>query len=151
MTIEVCAQDHIDSLYIAQVDSILIEKKKEDFEIYRVYFEDTSNLRRVAMDYHEGKLVSIHYQFIACEQTSFHVQNDLLICVEYQLSDPDIRSSLPPSRTHVIYFKQDKQVHSSLVISGWGDPTTCDSHSVENKDFLEEFNSYKWLDLSKFE
>ena len=148
---QVVAQNQIDSIYIAQIDSILIEKKKEDFEVYRVHFEDTSNHRWVAMDYHEGKLVTIHYTFISCEHTSFHVQNDSLICVEYQLSDPDIRSSLPPSSSHVIYFKQDKQVRSSLVISGWGDPTTCDSHSVENKDFLEEFNSYKWLDLSKFE
>ena len=103
------------------------------------------------MDYHEGKLVTIHYTFISCEQTSFHVQNDSLICVEYQLSDPDIRSSLPPSKTHVIYFKHDKQVLVSLTKTIWGDPTTCDSHSVENKDFLEEFNFYKWLDLSKFE
>lgn len=146
--INVAAQSKSDSLYVASIDSMLSEMKKEQYLLDGKQFEDKLNKRTIVKRFYEGNLVAIYYSHFDSESATFYIQNDSLICVEYQLADPDIRSSLPPSTTYKFYFKNDKQFYSSFTMSMLGGAKTCDSYSPSNKDFIKEFYYYKLLGIS---
>jgi hypothetical protein len=137
----VSAQHETDSSYIASVDSLIKSKQEKISTFEQKQFKDSLNFSRVTMSFDEGKLVTIYVKSISCEESTFHIKNDSLICVKYKISDPDIRSSLPPSNTFIIYFKNNKEIFSSE--SSWfGGAKTCGAYAVKNKNFLIEFYYY---------
>jgi len=141
-TINVMAQKEKDSLYAIRVDSIISYKERKDLASEQKEFKDSLNHRNVFMSFEKGRLVTIYFKGINCEETTLYIHNDSLICVRYALSDPDIRSSLPPSTTYIVYFKNDKQIYSSKL-TNWGGAKTCDKFSIADKDFLKEYYYYK--------
>jgi hypothetical protein len=142
--IHVMAQHETDSFYISSIDSIIQFTEKGIYPLSFKHVKDSSNYRMVNIGFHEGKIVTINYDYVDCERTVFFIKNDSLVCVKYILSDPDIRSSLPPRTTHTIYFKNDKPIHST-VSKIWSGAKTCDLFSVDKKDFLKEYYYYKSL------
>ena len=134
------AQHEADSIYVAGIDALM----RVGHQIKIREFKDSLNYRNVIMGFHEDKLVAIHYKHYSCEQAMFYVKNDSLVCVSYHLSDPDIRSSLPPSNNYIIYYKEDKAL--SISASKFlGVPKSCQSFSIDKKDFLKEFYYFKSL------
>lgn len=136
------AQNEKDSLYAISVDSIISYKERKDLAFEQKEFKDSLNHRTVFMSFEKGSLVTIFFKGINCEETTFYIHNDSLICVRYTISDPDIRSSLPPSTTFIVYFKNDKQIYSSKL-TYWGGAKTCSKFSIADKDFLNEYYYYK--------
>jgi acid phosphatase class B len=134
------AQHEADSIYVAGIDALI--SAGHDIKIRA--FNDSLNYRNVNMGFHEDKLVAIHYKHYSCEQAMFYVKNDSLVCVSYHLSDPDIRSSLPPSSDYIIYFKEDKALNISTS-KFMGGAKSCQSFSIDKKDFLKEFYYFKSL------
>ncbi len=126
---QLTAQNELDSVYVASVDSIIKSTQEKISSLRYKQFRDSLNHSDVNMIFDKETLVTIYVESISCEETTFHIKNDSLILVKYTLSDPDIRSSLPPSKTINIYFKNDKQIYSS-VSTRFGGPKTCDSFSV---------------------
>lgn len=129
------AQDRPDSLIAVNPDSTWL-------------FEDTLNQRTVVVNFENEKLTAIHYlKWLPCggtEQVTFYIANDSLVSVHYKISDPDIRSSFPPSITYFLSFKMDKQIGQDTHLNFVG-PTTCTGFSVTDKDFIKEFYYYKDL------
>ncbi len=146
MAFHLTAQNELDSVYVASVDSIINSKQEMISSLKYKQFRDRLNHSDVNMIFDKETLVTIYVESISCEETTFHIKNDSLILVKYTLSDPDIRSSLPPSKTINIYFKNDKQIYSSISTM-FGSPKTCNSFSVENKNFIKEYYYYKSLDI----
>jgi len=141
-TSHLMAQNEKDSLYAISIDSIISEEEIQILASEQLAFKDSLNRRNVFMGFNKGRLATIYFKGISCEETTFYIHNDTLICVRYVLSDPDNRSSLPPSTTHLIYFKNDKQVYSTKL-TYWGGAKTCDKFSIAEKDFLKEYYYYK--------
>jgi hypothetical protein len=136
------AQNDLDSLYIKQIDSIRIKINQERYEITHMQYEDTTNNRTIVKSFDSENLVRIFYEHWHCESAIFYLQNDSLICIEYELSDPDVRSLKPPSTTYTIYYKNDQQIHFSKD-DNLGGAKTCNEYSLDHKDFLKEFYFYK--------
>lgn len=136
------AQNEKDSLYAISVDLIIAEKESKVLASEQLAFRDSLNRRNVFMGFDKGRLATIYFKGISCEETTFNIHNDSLICVRYELADPDSRSSLPPSTTYLIYFKNDQQVYNSQS-SYWGELKTCNTFSITQKDFLKEYYYYK--------
>ena len=136
------AQNERDRLYVASVDSILSCKLKRHLSFEYKSFYDTLNFRKVKIAFDGGILATIWVKSLGCEEIIFHIANDSLFCVEYQLSDPDNRGSLPPVTNYIIYFKNNQQVHYS-VTSNWGGSKTCHSYSINDKSFLKDYYYYK--------
>jgi hypothetical protein len=134
------AQHDADSIYVAGIDALI--SAGHDIKIRA--FNDSLNYRNVNMGFHEDKLVAFHYKHYSCERAMFYVKNDSLVCVSYHLSDPDIRSSLAPSSDYIIYYKEDKAL--SISASKFqGGAKSCQSFSIDKKDFLKEFYYFKSL------
>jgi hypothetical protein len=140
----VTAQHETDSLYISSIDSIIRLTEKGIYPLSYKHIKDSSNYRMVNIGLDQGKIVTITYENVDCERTLFYIKNDFLVCVKYILSDPDNRSSLPPRTTHIIYFKNDKPIHTT-VSKIWSGAKTCDFFSVDKKDFLKEYYYFKTL------
>jgi hypothetical protein len=142
IALNVNAQSEIDSLYASNIDAWLKDKQFDYFSLKSKSFKDSVKHAEVYFGEYEGKLAGIYYRCLTCENTTMYAKNDSLICVNYQLSDPDIRSSLPPSTTFLIYFKNDKPVYSK-EFNWMGGAKTCDAFTSEKKNFLQEFYYYK--------
>lgn len=111
-------------------------------------FEDTLNQRTVVVTFENEKLTTIHTRkWLSCggtEHVTFYLLNDSLVTLKYKVSDPDIRSSSPPSMGYYLYFKMDKQVGQDTAFPSFGLGTCAGFFSVD-KDFIKEFYYYKDL------
>lgn len=145
---ELIAQNQSDSLYIESVDSTRKERKKNGRSMHYKQFKDTLNNRTVVKTFENNNLISIYYlnENLPCsENVTFHLQNDSLVFVEYTVSAPDIRSSRPASKSYSIYFKNDTQIHYST--SFYHGEINCTLPPLKDKNFIEEFYHYKYLNI----
>lgn len=145
---DLMAQDRSDSLNTSGSDSARKGTQIDIVGSTHKQFEDTLNQRTVVMTFEDEKLKTIHYRVWVrsevTESATFHVDNDSLVYVEYTVSGPDIRSSLPPTIVYLVYFKNDKQTGSEKNVYRPGS-LTLDGFSLKDRDFIKEFYYYKGL------
>lgn len=137
-----------DSLYIQRINSIIEKRNRKYNSFTHKQFRDTVNNRLVILSYKKKELMRIFYMgnsYKSSYKATLYPHNDSLVYVEYTSSKPDIRSSPPPSSTFFYYFRKNKQIHQSGPHS-LGVPY-CDSipFSLENEDFVKDFENYKRL------
>lgn len=150
-TFNCIAQSISDSLYVVKIDSILLSKNNDDYagiKLEQKTIEDSTDYKTVIGRWKNGLLVDISYyhSFGGCERARFHLVENALVMVEYQIADPDLYSEGPPSITYKVYFRENKAIMqlSSSYLGGPG-PVYCTSYSISKKDFLSELSYYRLL------
>ncbi len=146
------SQISFDSAYVSRVDSILLSRREVRFydkDLIQKQKDDTVKFRSVVGRYKNGETIDIAYYSLYgdCESTVFHLFNDELVLIEYIISDPDVHSEGPPSKTYRFYMRNNAIVYQ-YAFDYSGGPILCKSYSIDDKDFIGEFNACK-LFLSK--
>jgi hypothetical protein len=143
-TTHVVAQQAEDSLYLAQITSLLKYTQNNAPVLHKQQFRDSTQPIMIYINQFDGNISTIYAAAVVCEQTLFLLKDDELLAVVYTLRDPDRRSSLPPSTTTTIYYKKQKKVYKSVSSNADG-AKTCDEFLIEEKDFMKEVTYYRYL------
>ena len=122
--------------YVASIDSILkgYDSLWPESEYRSV--KDLNDGYQRDYTFYNDQLISVFLRSNDCEQIYFRMHDNALVGVVYTLSDPDIRSSEPPSRTHLIYFKDGLPIYSKRI-DHWQDLASCDAYDVSKMDFVQ--------------
>ncbi len=146
------SQISFDSVYVSKVDSILLSRREVIFydkDLIQKQKDDTIKYRSVVGRYKNGETIDIAYYSLYgyCESAVFHLIKDELVLIEYKISDPDVYSEGPPSKTYRFYMRNNAIVYQ-YAFDYSGGPTLCKVNSIDNKDFISEFINCKRI-LSK--
>ena len=147
------SQISFDSVYVSKVDSVLLSRREVlfyDKDLIQKQKDDTIKFRSVVGRYKNGETIDITYYSLygGCESMIFHLFKDELVLIEYKISDPDVHSEGPPSKTYRFYVRNNAIVYQ-YAFDYSGGPILCKGYSIDNKDFMGEFNACKMI-LSKF-
>jgi hypothetical protein len=145
------SQAQTDSVAIKTIDSLVKLRKQwlHTTSSGLVHKDMTDSVRNLKVTgfFENSRLVYFTWydSFLGgCEPSAvFYLHHDSLVYAAYQLSDPDIRSSLPPTALHQLYFKDDRIVHKIFSFQ-WGMPRFCKDVLVI-PDLLADYYRYKRL------
>jgi hypothetical protein len=108
-----------DSLYVLKIDSIIKSKYNNDnkgTDLTQKEVEDSTNNKTITGQYKNGVLVSVFcfHSFDECESTLFHLVDNELVMVVYQIAEPNVRSNKPPNKTYKIYYRDNQAIMQSI-------------------------------------
>lgn len=122
--------------YVASIDSILKGYDRLWRECESRSIKNRNDGYQRDYTFYNDQLISVVLRSVVCEQIYLRLHNNALVCVDYTLTDPDIRSSPPPSRTHIIYFKEGLPIYSKRF-DHWQESVICDAYDVSKMDFVQ--------------